>query len=53
MKNKNFETADPSNIIYVRRWYRGKHAVVFRLNNKSIQVIFVDHSELLINATKK
>jgi polo-like kinase 1 len=30
--------------VYVRRWYRAKHAVIFRLSNKSVQVIFVDQT---------
>ena len=30
--------------VYIRRWYRAKHAVIFRLSNKSVQVIFVDQS---------
>jgi polo-like kinase 1 len=43
----------PENLIYVRRWFRSKHAVIFRLSNKSVQVIFVDQSELLISSLKK
>ncbi len=37
----------------MRRWFRSKHAVIFRLNNKSVQVIFIDQSELLINSISK
>lgn len=40
-------------LVYVRRWFRSKHAVIFRLNNKSVQVIFIDQSELLINSVTK
>lgn len=40
-------------LVYVRRWFRSKHAVIFRLNNKSVQVIFIDQSELLINSLSK
>ncbi len=40
-------------LVYVRRWFRSKHAVIFRLSNKSVQVIFVDQSELLISSIKK
>lgn len=39
--------------VYVRRWFRSKHAVIFRLSNKSVQVIFIDQSELLISSLKK
>jgi polo-like kinase 1 len=44
---------DEKKLIYVRRWFRSKHAVIFRLNNKSVQVIFIDQSELLINSLSK
>jgi polo-like kinase 1 len=44
---------DDKKLIYVRRWFRSKHAVIFRLNNKSVQVIFIDQSELLINSLSK
>ncbi|MCB0369277.1 MAG: hypothetical protein KDD45_07425 [Bdellovibrionales bacterium] len=44
---------DEKKLIYVRRWFRSKHAVIFRLNNKSVQVIFIDQSELLINSITK
>ena len=40
-------------MVYVRRWFRSKHAVIFRLSNKSVQVIFIDQSELLISATNR
>lgn len=35
---------DEKKLVYVRRWFRSKHAVIFRLNNKSVQVIFIDQS---------
>lgn len=44
---------DEKNLVYVRRWFRSKHAVIFRLSNKSVQVIFIDQSELLISATNR
>jgi polo-like kinase 1 len=44
---------DVKKLLYVRRWFRSKHAVIFRLNNKSVQVIFIDQSELLINSLSK
>lgn len=40
-------------LTYIRRWYRAKHAVIFRLSNKSVQVIFIDQSEILISSSKK
>mgnify|MGYP000945631573 CR=1 FL=1 len=46
-------TINEKDLVYIRRWYRAKHAVIFRLNNKSVQVIFIDQSEILINSSKK
>ena len=44
---------DEKKLVYVRRWFRSRHAVIFRLSNKSVQVIFIDQSELLIDSTSK
>ena len=40
-------------LIYIRKWYRAKHAVIFRMSNKSVQVLFIDQSEILISSSKK
>jgi polo-like kinase 1 len=40
-------------LVYIRRWYRVKHANIFRLSNKSVQAIFIDQSELLISSARK
>jgi polo-like kinase 1 len=39
--------------VYVKRWLRTKHCVLLRLSNKLIQVIFYDHSILILNSSKK
>ncbi len=39
--------------IYLKRWFRAKHAVIFRMNNKTVQVIFTDGTELIINSVNK
>ena len=33
---------------YVKKWLRTKHAILFRLNNKVVQVCFQDNTEILI-----
>jgi polo-like kinase 1 len=38
------QTQNEKDLIYVRRWYRARHAVIFRLSNKSVQVLFIDQS---------
>lgn len=34
--------------VYVKRWLRTKHAVIFRLSNKSVQVSFYDKTEIIL-----
>ena len=41
---KSTQMPAEKDLIYIRRWYRAKHAVIFRLSNKSVQVIFIDQS---------
>ena len=33
---------------YVKKWLRTRHAILFRLNNKVVQVCFQDNTEVLI-----
>jgi hypothetical protein len=35
---------DPKNLVYIKRWFRSKHSVIFRMSNKTVQVIFVDQT---------
>ena len=34
--------------IYVKKWMRTRHAIVFRLSNKVVQVSFEDHTEIIL-----
>ena len=40
MKDKDY--------IYVKKWVRTKQAIFFRLSNKTIQVFFQDHTEVIL-----
>ena len=31
----------PSPLVYVQKWLRTKHAIIFRLSNKTVQVNFI------------
>ena len=33
---------------YVKKWVRTRHAILFRLSNKTVQVVFFDKSEILL-----
>lgn len=39
-----------SDIVYVKKWVRTKHAVMFRLSNKIVQVNFQDHTEIILSS---
>ncbi|CAG9335439.1 unnamed protein product [Blepharisma stoltei] len=34
---------------YVKKWMRTRRAILFRMSNKVVQVVFQDHSELIIS----
>lgn len=39
--------------VYVKKWMRTKHAIMFRLSNKLVQVNFQDHTEILLNSESR
>ena len=39
--------------VYIRRWMRTKHAIIFRLSHKVIQVCFLDKTEIFLNVRDK
>eukprot|EP00753_Platysulcus_tardus_P015365 PLAT4988.3.p1 GENE.PLAT4988.3~~PLAT4988.3.p1 ORF type:complete len:266 (-),score=148.63 PLAT4988.3:334-1131(-) len=34
--------------VHVKKWLRTRHAILFRLSNRTVQVCFFDHSEILL-----
>ena len=38
-------------MVYVKKWVRTKHAVVFRMSNRTYQVNFFDHSMIVLSGT--
>ena len=44
--NNNIEETD---FIFVKKWLKTRHAMIFRFSNKIIQVCFQDHSEIIIH----
>lgn len=39
--------------VYVKKWMKTKHAILFRLSNKVVQVNFTDNTELVMSSTSK
>ena len=37
-------------ITYVKKWMRTRHAIMFRLSNKIVQVNFQDHTEIILSS---
>jgi len=36
--------------IFLKKWVRTKHAILFRLSNQTVQVVFYDHTEILLSS---
>ena len=55
--NKDVDMVDESGkgsaLVYVKKWMRTKHAIMFRLSNKIVQVNFQDHTEILLNSESR
>jgi polo-like kinase 1 len=41
------------NFVYVKKWMRTKHAIMFRLSNKIVQVCFQDHTEIILSSESR
>ncbi|CAG9323602.1 unnamed protein product [Blepharisma stoltei] len=40
----------PVSRVYVKKWMRTRHAIMFRLSNKIVQVNFQDHTEIILSS---
>lgn len=38
-----------TSMVYLKKWVRTKHAILFRLSNGTVQVVFYDHTEVLLS----
>jgi polo-like kinase 1 len=41
---------DDNSLVYLKKWVRTRHAILFRLSNRTVQVVFFDHTEVLLSA---
>lgn len=41
---------EPGTVPYVKKWTRNKHAIMFQLSNKIVQVIFFDKTEAVLSS---
>jgi polo-like kinase 1 len=42
-----------NNFVYVKKWMRTRHAIMFRLSNKIVQVCFQDHTEIILSSESR
>jgi hypothetical protein len=45
--------ATQTELVYVKKWIRTKHAIMFRLSNKIVQVSFEDRTEIILNSESR
>ena len=38
---------------FLKKWVRTKHAILFRISNRTVQVVFYDRSEVLLSSEAK
>ena len=51
-RNEN-ENIDEKHYVYVKKWMKTKHAILFRLSNKIVQVCFLDQTEIILSSETK
>jgi len=44
---------DEDELCYLKKWVRTRHAILFRLSNRTVQVVFFDHTEVLLSSEAK
>jgi len=47
---KQPQTTEPEQAAYVKKWTRNKHAILFQLSNKIVQVMFFDKTEAVLSS---
>ena len=52
-EDANINERKQNNVIYVKKWMRTRHAIMFRLSNKIVQVCFQDHTEIILSSESR
>jgi len=47
------KNSDKGNMIYLKKWVRTKHAIFFRLSDNTVQIVFYDHTEILLTPDER
>eukprot|EP00934_Nitzschia_sp_Nitz4_P002464 Nitzschia sp. Nitz4//scaffold11_size288233//172946//175554//NITZ4_000786-RA/size288233-snap-gene-0.27-mRNA-1//1//CDS//3329534110//2454//frame0 len=40
-------------MVYLKKWVRTKHAIFFRLSDQTVQIVFYDHTEVLLTPDER
>ena len=40
-------------LIFLKKWVRTKHAIFFRLSDQTVQIVFYDHTEILLTPDER
>lgn len=49
----NYQHQPDKPLPYLKKWMQTRHAIMFRLSNKIVQVLFSDKTEILLNSQDK
>jgi len=41
------------NMVFLKKWVRTKHAIFFRLSDQTVQIVFYDHTEILLTPDER
>ena len=53
IERKESENIDEKHYVYVKKWMKTKHAILFRLSNKTVQISIHDIIELILSQDNK
>ena len=53
IKKSESNNIQKDNLVYVKKWIRTKHAILFRLSNKIVQICFLDSTEIILKGEYK
>jgi len=51
--NEEIKESDGKTGVYVKKWMKTRHAIMFRLSNKIVQVNFTDKTEIILSSENK
>jgi polo-like kinase 1 len=44
---------EKSDLVYLKKWVRTKHAIFFRLSDNTVQIVFYDHTEICLTPDER